>query len=140
MLTQRNDVAPHEHQGSGGVLRMRDNARCANDLARLLQGSMQPLPEVSLRDGSKVPALGLGTWTMGERKPRAEQEIAALRVGFDLGMTLIDTAEIYGDGGAEEIVAHAIAGRRDDAFLVSKVYPDNAGRKSAIAACERSLA
>ena len=100
---------------------------------------MQPLPKVTFRDGMDVPALGLGTWTMGERPRRAAQEIAALTVGFDLGMTLIDTAEMYGDGGAEKIVGQVIAGRRDEAFLVSKVYPHNAGRKNAIAACERSL-
>ena len=105
----------------------------------VLERSMQPLPKVTFRDGTEVPALGLGTWTMGEHPRRAAQEIAALTVGFDLGMTLIDTAEMYGEGGAEKIVGQAIAGRRDEAFLVSKVYPHNAGRKSAIAACERSL-
>jgi diketogulonate reductase-like aldo/keto reductase len=87
-----------------------------------------------------VPALGQGTWKMGERKASAAREVAALRHGIDLGMTLIDTAEMYGEGGAEEIVARAISGRRDDVFVVSKVYPHNAGAKSAIAACERSLA
>jgi diketogulonate reductase-like aldo/keto reductase len=76
---------------------------------------------------------------MGEGRLRAAQEIAALRLGFDLGMTLVDTAEMYGEGGAEEIVGKAIAGRRDEIFVVTKVYPYNAGRKSAIAACERSL-
>jgi diketogulonate reductase-like aldo/keto reductase len=84
------------------------------------------------------PALGMGTWRMGERKPSAAREIAALTLGLDLGMTLIDTAEMYADGGAEKIVGEAIAGR-DSVFVVSKVYPHNAGRKSAIAACERSL-
>jgi len=76
---------------------------------------------------------------MGENPVRARREVAALALGLDLGMTLIDTAEMYGDGGAERIVAKAIAGRRDEVFVVSKVYPHNAGRKSAIAACERSL-
>ncbi|MEO8676351.1 MAG: aldo/keto reductase [Casimicrobiaceae bacterium] len=90
-------------------------------------------------DDHRVPALGQGTWRMGERKASATREIAALKLGLDLGMTLIDTAEMYGDGGAERIVGEAIAGRRDDVFVVSKVYPHNAGRKSAIAACERSL-
>jgi diketogulonate reductase-like aldo/keto reductase len=94
---------------------------------------------VLLRDGKSVPALGMGTWRMGERKASAAREIAALTLGLDLGMTMIDTAEMYADGGAEKIVGEAIAGRRDDAFVVSKVYPHNAGRKSAIAACERSL-
>ena len=86
-----------------------------------------------------MPALGLGTWTMGEQPVRVQQEVDALALGLDLGMTLVDTAEMYGDGGAEEVVARAIAGRRDRVFVVSKVYPHNAGRKSAIAACERSL-
>jgi diketogulonate reductase-like aldo/keto reductase len=81
----------------------------------------------------------MGTWRMGERKANAARELAALTLGLDLGMTLIDTAEMYGDGGAEKIVGDAIAGRRDEVFVVSKVYPHNAGRKSAIAACERSL-
>ena len=93
---------------------------------------------VLLRDGKSVPALGMGTWRMGERKASAAREIAALTLGLDLGMTLIDTAEMYANGGAEKIVGDAIAGR-DGAFVVSKVYPHNAGRKSAIAACERSL-
>ncbi len=91
-----------------------------------------------LRDKKSVPALGMGTWRIGERKPNAALEIAALTLGLDLGMTLIDTAEMYADGGAEKIVGEAIA-RRDGAFVVSKVYPHNAGRKSAIVACERSL-
>jgi diketogulonate reductase-like aldo/keto reductase len=94
---------------------------------------------VTFPDGTIVPALGLGTWTMGERETRAADEVAALALGFDLGMTLVDTAEMYAEGGAERIVARAIAGRRDRLFVVSKVYPHNAGRKSAISACERSL-
>ncbi len=94
---------------------------------------------VMFADGAKVPALGLGTWRMGERRQDAGREVAALRHGLDIGMTLIDTAEMYGDGGAEAIVAQAVAGRRDEAFIVSKVYPHNAGAKSAGAACERSL-
>lgn len=97
------------------------------------------LPEASFPDGMRVPALGQGTWRMGERKSSAARETAALTLGLDLGMRVVDTAEMYADGGAEEIVGSAIAGRRDDAFVVSKVYPHNAGRKSAIAACERSL-
>ena len=99
----------------------------------------RPIPSVTLPDGTAVPALGLGTWRMGEGARHAHQEIAALRYGLDLGMTLIDTAEMYGEGGAEEVVAQAIADRRDEVFVVSKVYPHNAGRKKAIAACERSL-
>jgi len=97
-------------------------------------------PTVALPDGTRVPALGLGTWTMGERGGRATSEIAALTTALDLGLALVDTAEMYGDGGAEKIVAQAIRGRRDRVFVVSKVYPHNAGRKSAISACERSLA
>ncbi len=100
---------------------------------------MLPIPVVNLPDGNRVPALGLGTWMMGEQRRRAADEAAALAQGLDLGMTLIDTAEMYGDGRAEDVVGQAIAGRRDEVFLVSKVYPHNAGRRSAIAACERSL-
>jgi diketogulonate reductase-like aldo/keto reductase len=94
---------------------------------------------VKLRSGEAVPALGQGTWRMGERAARRKDEIAALRLGLDLGMTLIDTAEMYGDGSAEEMVGEAIAGRRDDVFLVSKVLPQNATRHGTIAACEASL-
>lgn len=101
---------------------------------------LQPLHRVAFPDGTTVPALGQGTWTMGERRTRATREVAALTLGVDLGMTLIDTAEMYGDGGAEKVVARAIGARRDEVFVVSKVYPHNAGRKSAISACERSLA
>lgn len=93
-----------------------------------------------LPDGSPIPVLGLGTWGMGERTASAADEIAALRLGLDLGMTLIDTAEMYGEGGAERIVGKAIAGRRTEIFLASKVYPHNATQRGTIAACERSLA
>ncbi len=94
---------------------------------------------VELADGTSVPALGQGTWMMGESHARIEEEIAALRLGLDLGMTLIDTAEIYGDGASEELVGEAIRGRRDDVFLVSKVAPSHASRRGTIAACEASL-
>src|SRR5882724_2645702 len=97
------------------------------------------LPTVALPDGGRVPALGLGTWRMGEQRRHRADELAALRSGLDLGMTLVDTAEMYGDGGAEELIAEAIAGRRDQVFIVSKVYPQNAGAKSTPAACDRSL-
>ncbi|MFO1305702.1 MAG: aldo/keto reductase [Burkholderiales bacterium] len=97
------------------------------------------VPTVKLNDGTRVPALGLGTWHMGDHANRADHEAAALRAGLDLGMTLIDTAEMYGDGGAERVVADAVEGRRDQVFIVSKVYPHNASAKGAIAACERSL-
>ncbi len=83
--------------------------------------------------------LGQGTWQMGADARRAKEEIAALRLGLDLGMTLIDTAEMYAEGGAEKLVAKAIAGRRDQVFLVSKVLPENATRRGTVAACERSL-
>jgi len=97
------------------------------------------MPTVRLTDGTNVPALGLGTWRMGESARTRKREVAALRAGIDVGMTLFDTAEMYGDGRAEEVLAKAIDGRRDDVFVVSKVYPHNAGARSAIAACERSL-
>lgn len=94
---------------------------------------------VRLPDGTEVPALGQGTWHMGENRRSAADEIAALKLGIELGQTLIDTAEMYGNGGAEEIVAQAIAGQRDRLFIVSKVYPHNASRSGTPAACERSL-
>ena len=97
------------------------------------------VPSVRLPSGEQVPALGQGTWYMAERRDRARAEADALRLGLDLGLTLIDTAEMYADGGAEEVVAEAIAGRRDEVFVVSKVYPHNASRKGVPAACERSL-
>ena len=86
-----------------------------------------------------MPALGLGTWMMGEHRRDRKNEVAAIALGLDLGMTLIDTAEMYGDGGAEEVVGEAIAGRREQVFVVSKVYPHNASRRGAVAACKRSL-
>lgn len=76
---------------------------------------------------------------MGENARKRDEEIAALKLGIELGMTLIDTAELYGNGGAERVVAEAIAGRRDDIFIVSKVLPENASREGTIAACKRSL-
>ena len=94
---------------------------------------------VTLPSGENLPALGQGTWNMGDRPETRPEEIATLRLGLDLGLRLIDTAEMYGEGKSEELIGEAIAGRRDEAFLVSKVYPHNASRKGAIAACERSL-
>jgi diketogulonate reductase-like aldo/keto reductase len=94
---------------------------------------------VRFPDGASVPALGQGTWRMGEQAARARDEAAALRLGVELGMTLIDTAEMYGEGGSEQVVGRAIAGLRDKVFLVSKVYPHNASRAGTLAACERSL-
>ena len=89
--------------------------------------------------GEAVPVLGQGTWFMGEDDRRRAHEVVALRLGLDLGMTLIDTAEMYADGGAEEVVAEAIDGRRDEVFLVGKVLPQNANRRGTVLACERSL-
>ena len=94
---------------------------------------------VTLPSGEVVPALGQGTWGMGDDPRRRDAEVAALRLGLDLGLTLIDAAEMYADGAAEEVVGEAIAGRRDEVFLVSKVMPQNASRRGTIAACERSL-
>jgi diketogulonate reductase-like aldo/keto reductase len=94
---------------------------------------------VTLKSGDRVPVLGLGTWRMGEHRSERAAEVAAIRLGLDLGITLIDTAEMYGNGGAEEVIAEAIAGKRDGLIIVSKVYPHNASRAGVIAACERSL-
>ena len=89
--------------------------------------------------GEAVPALGQGTWNIGDDPRRRRDEIAALRRGLDLGLTLVDTAEMYGDGRSEELVGEAIAGRRDEVFLVSKVYPHNASRRAMPRSCEASL-
>src|SRR5438105_6349483 len=97
------------------------------------------LPQVTLPNGERVPAFGQGTWHMGDDRRRAAEEVAAVRLGIDLGMTLIDTAEMYGSGGAEEIVADAAQGQRERLFIVSKVLPYNASQKGVIEACERSL-
>jgi len=94
---------------------------------------------LSLPSGKPIHALGQGTWGMGESRSKRKDEITALRLGLDLGMGLIDTAEMYAEGGAEEVVAEAIDGRRDEVFIVTKVYPHNATRTGAVAACERSL-
>jgi len=95
---------------------------------------------LSLRSGREIPILGQGTWRMGEKASEKQAEIKALRLGIDLGMTLIDTAEMYGEGGAEKITGEAISGRRQEVYLVSKFYPYNASYKGLIAACDRSLA
>jgi diketogulonate reductase-like aldo/keto reductase len=92
-----------------------------------------------LPSGEKVPILGQGTWHMGEVPRHRTNEIAALRLGLNLGMTLIDTAEMYGDGASEELIGEAIADRRDEIFLVDKVLPEHATRIGTVAACERSL-
>lgn len=94
---------------------------------------------VKLPSGEQVPALGMGTWMLGESRPARAEEIATLQRGIDLGMTLIDTAEMYGEGESEKLIGAAIKGRREQVFLVSKVYPHNASRRGTQAACERSL-
>ena len=94
---------------------------------------------VVLPDGKRVPVLGQGTWRMGESKSARVREVAALRLGIELGMSFIDTAEMYGDGGAEEIVAEAIQGQHQCVFVVTKVYPHNASCAELPKSCERSL-
>lgn len=94
---------------------------------------------LTLLSGQVIPVLGMGTWRMGENARYRQDEMNALRHGLDMGLSLIDTAEMYGEGGAEEVIAEAIAHRRSQVFLVSKVYPHNASTKGAIAACDRSL-
>ena len=94
---------------------------------------------VRLPSGEQVPAFGIGTWRIGDDARTRAEEIATLRLALDLGARLIDTAEMYGEGRAESLIAEAIRGRRDEAFIVSKVYPHNASRKGAVAACDRSL-
>ncbi|ATZ11740.1 aldo/keto reductase [Erwinia amylovora] len=94
---------------------------------------------VVFTDGAVLPAIGQGTWFMGEEAGQHRQEVTALQAGLDMGLTLIDTAEMYADGGAERVVGDALIGRRDSAWLVSKFYPWHAGEFDALAACERSL-
>ena len=97
------------------------------------------MKKTHLSTGRDIPILGQGTWRMGENSSQKGAEIAALSLGLDMGMSLIDTAEMYGEGGAEEVVGKAIKNRREEVYLVSKVYPHNASRKGTVAACERSL-
>lgn len=97
------------------------------------------MKQVVLPGGEQVPALGMGTWNVGDHARTRAEEIATLQLGLDLGLRLIDTAEMYGEGASESLIAEAIRGRRDDVFLVSKVYPHNASLDGAVAACERSL-
>lgn len=94
---------------------------------------------IPLPSGRAIPVLGLGTWMMGDRASNRQNEVAALKHGLDLGITLIDTAEMYAEGEAERVIAEAIRDRRESTFLVSKVYPHNASRQGVVAACERSL-
>ena len=97
------------------------------------------LRDVSLPDGRKIPVLGLGTWKMGEDGARSAGEVAVIQRALDIGISLIDTAEIYGAGGSEQLVGQAIQGRRDKVFLVTKVAPRNASRRGTVRACESSL-
>ena len=94
---------------------------------------------VTLPSGNSMPAFGLGTWRMGEHAEQSQREVDVIRAALDMGVTLIDTAEMYGEGGAEELIGEAIRGRREGLFLVSKFYPHNASRNGVIEACERSL-
>ena len=94
---------------------------------------------VLLPSGERVSAYGVGTWHVGDDPSQRAQEIATIGLALERGATLIDTAEMYGEGAAEALIAEAIAGRRDEAFIVSKVYPHNASRRGAVSACERSL-
>ncbi len=97
------------------------------------------MPTVALPDGTPIPALGLGTWGWAEDPSRRDDEIASLHAGLDVGLTLVDTAEMYADGGAEELVGEALAGRRDEAFVVDKVLPGDASRRGTVEACDRAL-
>ncbi|MDY8045861.1 aldo/keto reductase [Paenibacillus polymyxa] len=94
---------------------------------------------ITWTDGREVPLIGQGTWHMGEKASLRQEEVRALQLGLELGMTLVDTAEMYAEGGAEEIVGEAIRGRRDDVYLVSKAYPHHADRQGLAQACEASL-
>jgi len=103
------------------------------------EGEGAAIRRIKTRGGAELPALGLGTYRMGEDRAERAKEVAALKLGLDLGMTLIDTAEMYGSGGAEEVTGEAVRGRRDDVFIVTKVLPHNASRRGTIEAAERSL-
>ena len=94
---------------------------------------------IKLPSGNSLPVLGLGTWRMGEHGDHQQREVAAIHAALELGISLLDTAEMYGEGGAELVIAEAIRGRRDQVQLVSKFYPHNASHKAVIDACERSL-
>ena len=108
-------------------------------MAEVQWSTAGPVPTIALTSGEPVPVLGQGTWRMGENRGRRADEVAALRLGLALGLRLIDTAEMYGDGGAEEVVREAVGAHRDEVFLVSKVLPSHATAKGMVAACEASL-
>lgn len=101
--------------------------------------NVDQIPTVALPDGERIPVLGIGTWNMGEKRAKRTDEIAALQMAVDLGMRVIDTAEMYGGGAAETLVAEAVGDRRREIFLVSKVMPKNATRRGTISSCEASL-
>jgi diketogulonate reductase-like aldo/keto reductase len=103
------------------------------------EATVSKIRSLNLPSGESVPVLGQGTWGLGENHARRRAGIAALHLGLDLGLTLIDTAEMYGEGASEELIGEAIDGRRAEVFLVSKVYPHNATRRGALQASERSL-
>jgi diketogulonate reductase-like aldo/keto reductase len=105
----------------------------------LCGAKMFRMKSIVLPCGEAVPALGMGTWNMGDSPVRRADELATLRLGLDLGCTLVDTAEMYGEGLSEALVGEALQGRRDEAFVVTKVYPHNASKAGTVAACERSL-
>lgn len=112
---------------------------CGKLASFVIPHNEEPMRMTTLPSGVAVPVLGQGTWNMGEDSRRRTSELAALQTGMDLGMTLIDTAEMYGDGAAERLVGEAIHGRRDQLFIVSKVLPHHAGHRGTVAACEASL-
>src|SRR5881394_4094417 len=115
-------------------------AECVNDNDYDYEHEQEhEMKTVSLPDGQRLSLLGQGTWRMGEDARAHKDEVTALRLGIELGMTLIDTAEMYGEGGAEKVVADAIEGQRDRVFVVTKVYPHNASRTELPKACEHSL-
>ena len=97
------------------------------------------IPTLELPGGDRIPVLGVGTWNMGEKRSRRPEEMAALQMAVDLGMTVVDTAEMYGSGAAETLIAEAVGSRRNELFLVSKVLPQNATKRGTLAACEASL-
>ncbi len=104
-----------------------------------MNGGGTPVRRIRTRGGAELPALGLGTYRMGEDRAERANEVAALRLGLELGMTLIDTAEMYAEGGAEEVTGEVVKGRRDDVLIVTKVLPHNASRRGTVEAAERSL-
>src|SRR4051794_14190463 len=110
-----------------------------NEMNATTNPERSKVEKVPLASGRVIPILGQGTWGMGEDPSRRRGEMEALRLGFELGMTHIDTAEMYGNGRAEELIGEAIKGHREELFIVSKVYPHNATRRGTLEACRRSL-